>query len=335
MSLRLCFTIWAVVAFVAPSLARADGILKIPIEQVVSELEIKLKGKSIENCGDQPALPPFKFEKDLFPWDLSRFCHPFNVENFCAVVQSKCTNSHGTPTCMLYQLPAPDGRPYRKRDSDDYRLQVFKKTQDVFDGALSDIAFVDQCCKHDRDCEIHLKKTRLLVLRGLPELDNTTVFDPEEFVVKVSEGFLLDSQNQEGIERQLWHELGHACQASHHQNWTASFALHDFFCGFSPKLYTDRQDLRMLLGDDVSKCVMTSLEAENARPDKSGNQTGCLTNWAEEAYANSVYIQKLTDLAHWATACYPTRDEEHAPVTSYMGCFFKNSSLLENYCGKS
>jgi hypothetical protein len=132
---------------------------------------------------------------------------------------------------------------------------------------------------------------------------------------------------EKGIERKLWHELGHACTTIKlgELNVNSSYYLG---C-----LFTDYTDLLRSIpgfGDERARCVREKL-SQAADTFKKTGTTACLGRWYFEAMADLFFYWNYTP-EHFAFICDTEMDELHGPATATMECFYRFPPAEKAFC---
>ncbi len=295
----------------------------------------KFNYPSAATCGGGVVnLPEIKLPFDRMPARAPGMCE-LSAASFCATAQRGCESRHRSLNCAAQN---PSARKSRVASSQ-LRKDIFAFASRYFTETKDDPTAIEHCCgdldsQDYRSCADHFTKTKLYLLKGLPETDQTAYYlaDLKQPRVEVSEAALLSCETEECVQYLILHELGHACE------WSRD--------NFNPSLdkcsdaFVSREDLSDFFGEETSDCLFNAnLKAAQEHDKKlkhslKKNGFACMEGWLRENFADAVFIDRWQSPYNGAWICNAASDPMHGPESVLLVCLFKNKKIQSLFCGK-
>lgn len=283
-----------------------------------------------EDCPDCPTLSQpitllqegnFWFGREERNWDHNKVCQPLNLPNVCAFAGSVCFdrtgNNQNYASCWFV-----DAKIRRKRlQSEELKNKILPFAKSAFLDLRDSSELQSLCCGRDRNCLQHLSKTDFKII---PSNKSDSMIHrylhKAGHRIEVAAPLLLNLANEEGVERVISHELGHACQHSRH--WKKELKSEE------EAWETTLSDFKSVFGNNYADCVSEGIRKERLDNTRSGA-------WLKEAFAEAIAMRMWKSPAHWAWSCFSRVDEEHGPSHVQIKCALAYDRVVRaNICGK-
>lgn len=202
---------------------------------------------------------------------------------------------------------------FRKKNKK-LKQEAFDKARNFFKSIVSDPNLQNFC--GDR-----FKKTELIIVRGSEE---STEYVTKYNIVQISEDRLVNSYTEEGIERTILHELGHACQYNRNPAGIDNEcdSKYSNIRDYNIILSMRKTDLEKIMSPDEYRCI------EKMFAQKKSN---CKIPHLMEMYANLVFVEKKSKIAHWSWDCGAI-ETKYNPTAEYQDCFIKSQRAKDRFC---
>jgi hypothetical protein len=314
----------------------------VDMARVLAELEQATSPAKDPGCGGLkgpggPAFPHFRRTSPDFRL-RGADCAPLTAETMCDVVESVCGFESGSEMCWV-----GDKAEAERFDNAHFKKRVFEMTSAFFHRIKDDPALKKRCCGANSSCYDRLAQVRLVVLEGLPRDSQFAAYHIPDNAIHLSESVLLNMWHEEGVERLILHEMGHACHLSRH--WRGETSLDRMttdICESPHVMSAVKKDFEAFFGEATSQCVLDGLnrEAEHRRAGYlPGDREVCRGSWMIEAFADAAFFDQRTSPAHFAWDCPPRREHNphgksnHSSARPVMNCLFERPEIRSLHCG--
>jgi hypothetical protein len=285
------------------------------VTQTLSTLK-SLNCNCSQNIAPHPSSPPFPRVND-FKLDHN-VCENSDVAQLCAVATTTTWNATENVVAWGAHI-CPKGFGLPEEDLIHTEIEKFKYTTKKFNSITQDPKMQIRCCGNNLTCQSEWAATKLKILMGLgsnSQLAQSDIRKPYD--VEISVGSIANCLSEDCIDYTLLHELGHVCHRRQRE---------DSVPVFSATLH----DLEFYLEKGGAKCVRDSLVREHDKLSLLRKVFTDLDYWAEEAYADAVFVD------YWGPAalgweCWAKENSEHCEPDAFLGCFFKVPGFRNRYC---
>lgn len=273
------------------------------------------------------------FGKDQFKLASDVQCKNLTATSLCESIDSACQQKYGRSPMSADSCSTRDSRVLEQRAG--ISTIIKNRANSFVQSLVSDREFQTKCCGASETCLSCFKGTTFKVEGNIGAFCRTYRRDPPH--IECTEGGMTEYFNENGVERILLHELGHACQncrhsgSSHFQDSEKNGTV-IFSCNDPADISLAKRDIQSVTDWRIAQCVIDELLTEYFSR-KHGKV--CFRDWLREAFADVVFYERKKDLAHWSRNCGAMVDSSHGPQIPIIGCLLRHGRLKSMLCGSS
>jgi hypothetical protein len=255
-------------------------------------------------------------------------CNPMSVDKLCAQSNQACKQTTGDQFCfsgLLTKPNCPNVKTITEAELKTLRSNNFTYMEARFRSIKLDKVLQERCCGTNEFCKKGFAATELVIKDGLGREELIGRIRLSNATMEVSIAQIGSCRNTECLEGLLIHEMGHVCHARQKQT-TAVYSQAPL-----QTVENVKADLKYYLGEKGADCVTKSLQNRARVADPKVVGPAPLVSWAEEAYADAVFIGSIQP-SRIAYLCGANEDSDHAQPKTYMGCFVENKMFRDKFC---